>query len=62
PARFTGGEFSIEISADSRKFLEVNPNGQFAWLDQSGRQGMLKAILEELTTTRPTKPIRPLLR
>ncbi|NBT48181.1 MAG: hypothetical protein EBT07_10290 [Actinobacteria bacterium] len=43
-------------------FLEVNPNGQFAWLDQSGRQGMLKAILEELTTTRPTKPIRPLLR
>lgn len=42
-------------------FLEVNPNGQYAWLDQSGQQGMIAAIIEELTTDNPQKPIPPIL-
>ena len=29
-------------------FLEMNPNGQFAWLDPDGTEGMLSAIAEEV--------------
>ena len=29
-------------------FLEVNPNGQYAWLDMEGTNGLLDAVVEEL--------------
>ncbi len=29
-------------------FLEVNPNGQFAWLDPEGRHGVLDAVAEAI--------------
>jgi len=29
-------------------FLELNPNGQFAWLDPVGTQGVLKAVAAEI--------------
>jgi len=29
-------------------FLELNPNGQYAWLDPDGREGVLKAIAAEI--------------
>lgn len=29
-------------------FLEINPNGQFAWLDEQGRDGLLDAVAEEI--------------
>ena len=31
-------------------FLELNPNGQWAWLDEDGRHGLLPRIAEELRT------------
>jgi hypothetical protein len=30
-------------------FLEVNPNGQWAWLDVEGTEGIFDAVVEELT-------------
>lgn len=30
-------------------FCEVNPNGQFAWLDLAGREGLLDAIVSEIS-------------
>jgi hypothetical protein len=30
-------------------FCEVNPNGQFAWLDLSGEFGVLQAIVNEIS-------------
>ncbi len=29
-------------------FLELNPNGQFAWLDPGGTEGVLKAVAAEI--------------
>jgi hypothetical protein len=29
-------------------FLELNPNGQFAWLDMDGREGLLEAVAAEI--------------
>ena len=30
-------------------FCEVNPNGQFAWLDLSGEFGLLQAVTDEIS-------------
>ena len=38
-------------------FLEVNPHGEWGWLDPKGRIGVLKAIIEEVS---PRTPIHPL--
>ncbi len=32
-------------------FLELNPNGQFAWLDPQGSEGLLQAIADEILLT-----------
>ncbi len=32
-------------------FLEINPNGQFAWLDPQGTEGLLKAVADEILLT-----------
>jgi hypothetical protein len=32
-------------------FLEVNPNGQFAWLDPQGSEGLLQAVADEILST-----------
>jgi hypothetical protein len=29
-------------------FLEINPNGQFAWLDIDGKEGLLDAVCDEI--------------
>lgn len=34
-------------------FLEVNPNGQFAWLDLDDRQGVITAICDEISPVTP---------
>jgi len=31
-------------------FLELNPNGQFAWLDPAGENGLLDAVADEIRT------------
>jgi hypothetical protein len=38
-------------------FLEVNPNGEWGWLDSEGKYGLLDKILEEVT---PTSALHPL--
>lgn len=60
-ARLSYGRLDFLLKDGEAWFLEVNPNGQYAWLDQSGRQGMMAAIIEELTTDNPRKPIPHIL-
>ena len=40
-------------------FLEVNPNGEWGWLDKDGSHGVLPRILDAVS---PHTPIRPLPR
>ena len=38
------------LLADGREcFLEVNPNGQWAWLDLDGKEGIFDAVVKTLT-------------
>lgn len=41
---FSFGRLDFLKDADGLWFLEVNPNGQFAWLDPVGEHGLLKAV------------------
>lgn len=46
------------LYADGRHyFLEVNPNGQWAWLDAEDRHGLLGKIVEEISPVTPCHPI-----
>ncbi len=38
-------------------FLEVNPNGEWGWLDPRGEHGVLARIIEEVAPWTPTHPI-----
>lgn len=38
-------------------FLEVNPNGQWAWLDAEGKHGLLSKITEEISPLTPLNSI-----
>lgn len=38
-------------------FCEVNPNGQFAWLDVEGSQGLLNAVIVEISPETTVFPI-----
>lgn len=58
-ARLAYGRLDFLLKDGEAWFLEINPNGQYAWLDESGRQGMIAAIIEELTADNPRKPIPP---
>ena len=60
-ARLSYGRLDFLLKDGEAWFLEVNPTGQYAWLDQSGRQGMMAAVIEELTTDTPKKPIPRIL-
>jgi hypothetical protein len=39
-------------------FCEVNPNGQFAWLDLNGEEGLLDAIVREISPCCEHYPLR----
>ncbi len=43
------GRLDFLYSEKKLTFLEVNPNGQYAWLDFEGKNGMLKTILEVIS-------------
>jgi hypothetical protein len=43
-------------------FLEVNPNGQWGWLDSDGRHGLLDKMVEELSPLMPRYPLPTLYR
>ena len=58
-AKLSYGRLDFLLMNAMAWFLEVNPNGQYAWLDQEGKQGMIAAVIEELTTDKPKKPIAP---
>jgi len=39
-------------------FLEVNPNGQFAWLDLDDSRGLITAVCNEISPVTPLNPIK----
>lgn len=43
------GRLDFLKASDDYFFLEVNPNGQWAWLDEDGSHGVFDAIVAELT-------------
>lgn len=50
------GRFDFLLGPDGYFFLEVNSNGEWAWLDADGRHGLLPKVAEEispLTTLHP---------
>jgi hypothetical protein len=50
----------LDFLLDEQKrywFCEVNPNGQFAWLDLTGDEGVLDAVVQEISPTTPCHPI-----
>lgn len=42
------GRLDFLRDKDGLWFLELNPNGQFAWLDVDGSEGLLKAVAAEI--------------
>ena len=43
------GRFDFLLQGKILHFLEVNPNGQWAWLDENGSEGVFDAVVEVLT-------------
>jgi hypothetical protein len=43
------GRLDFLLIDDVAHFLEVNPNGQWAWLDIDGAHGIFDAVIYELT-------------
>ncbi len=43
------GRFDFLRAGEKFYFLEINPNGQWAWLDLEGTEGIFDAVVEELT-------------
>lgn len=44
----TFGRIDMLRDRDGLWFLEINPNGQFAWLDPHGKNGLLVAVADEI--------------
>ena len=44
------GRFDFLLEGKTMHFLEVNPNGQWAWLDENGTDGVFDAVVVELTS------------
>lgn len=51
------GRIDMLVADGTYFFLEVNPNGEWGWLDPSGTHGLLGKIIEEIS---PDTPLRPL--
>ena len=43
------GRLDFLLSETSYSFLEVNPNGQWAWLDIENKNGLMEAMIQELS-------------
>ncbi len=55
--RLDYGRLDFLLDADNRYwFCEVNPNGQFAWLDLDDAHGLLSSITEEISPATNTFP------
>ncbi len=51
------GRLDFLLGADGYHFLEVNTNGEWAWLDADGRHGLLPKVVEEIA---PHTALHPL--
>lgn len=45
---FTYGRIDFLRDSEGLWFLEVNPNGQFAWLDPESQDGLIEAVADEI--------------
>ena len=48
-AKLDFGRLDFLLERQVLNFLEVNPNGQWAWLDMDGTHGVFEAVVSELT-------------
>lgn len=48
-AKLEFGRLDFLLTDGNEYFLEVNPNGQWAWLDMEGSEGIFDAVVLELT-------------
>jgi hypothetical protein len=55
------GRIDMLVSEGAYHFLEVNPNGEWGWLDASGTHGLLGKIIDEISPDTPLHPL-PTLR
>ena len=51
------GRLDFLLTDEAYAFLEVNPNGEWGWLDQSGKGGVLDALLLEVSPETPCHPL-----
>lgn len=52
------GRLDLLLDTEQRYwFCEVNPNGQFAWLDLGGENGVLRAVVNEISPLTEHHPI-----
>ncbi len=51
------GRLDFLVAGDVYHFLEVNPNGQWGWLDVEGKHGLLNKVIEEISPSTPCTPI-----
>jgi hypothetical protein len=51
------GRLDFLLSGDTYCFLEVNPNGEWGWLAESGGAGMLNTLANELSPDTPCHPL-----
>jgi hypothetical protein len=51
------GRLDFLVRGDRYWFLEVNPNGQWAWLDAEGKHGLLDKVVREISPETPCHPI-----
>ncbi len=55
------GRIDMLLAGGTYHFLEVNPNGEWGWLDASGVHGLLGKIIDEISPDTPRHPV-PTLR
>ncbi len=51
------GRLDFLLAGDRYWFLEVNPNGEWGWLDPHGKAGILDALVKELSPDTPCHPL-----
>jgi hypothetical protein len=56
------GRIDLLLAGDTYFFLEVNPNGQWGWLDTEAKHGLLDKVLQEISPVTQCHPIPAQLR
>jgi hypothetical protein len=51
------GRLDFLLSGETYHFLEVNPNGEWGWLDPNGEAGILDRLVQELSPDTPCVPL-----